>query len=200
MDKTIKESILIDMKSSFDILSNLKFLTKKELVKYKSLTPKKQEDYILGRLAVKELLRRKFGGLLSDYEVLSKTNGRPYVTHTKGIYCNISHSKKYIAVIIGNHPNCGIDIEENIPKSKAFEKYILTNVEKNILIKNFQTNRLPLIAWCAKEVAIKSDCRVNQITKYDIQSCEENELIIRRGIHLFRVFVIINSDFIYSYG
>ncbi len=122
-------------------------LSEKEENELLSISSEKRKLEFLGvRLAVKLLLN-------TDTEISYHHNGKPLLADNS-YHISISHSKKWIAVIVSKNRLVGIDIETPNDKiARISEKFM--GAEE---LKNFSTKadkRILHIIWSAKEVLYK---------------------------------------------
>lgn len=100
-------------------------------------------------LATRVLIRQLIG---SDFAISYLNSGKPILRHDRFRYLSISHSRDFAAVILHEHLNVGIDIEETARDYNRIEKKYLSDVE------SIQTNKNPQLQclyWCAKEAIFK---------------------------------------------
>jgi len=94
-------------------------LTEKEarrLAKYQQ--PERRQQYIVGRLLLKDLARTLFG--IHQPEIRNHLSGAPYLSHDHSNYsCSLSHSGPYLLAGIQSHGPLGIDIEQYQPRQMA---------------------------------------------------------------------------------
>ena len=117
------------------------------------------------RLAVRALLSQLF----EDKVYLSHhDNGKPYL---ENLVTNISitHTEKYVAVILHDEEDVGIDIECQDRDFSAVEKKALSEEEIDDLDEDKKNEQLA-IYWCAKEAILK------KIGQYDLDFSEQIEL------------------------
>lgn len=102
------------------------------------------------RLAVRALLNTLFDEkvYLSHHD-----NGKPYLENNP-INISITHTEKYVAVILHDEEDCGIDIESLDRDFSAVEKKALSEDEIDDL-ENEKRNEQLAIYWCAKEAIFK---------------------------------------------
>ena len=98
------------------------------------------------RLAVRALLNTMF----DDKVYLSHhDNGKPYLENNP-VNISITHTQKYVAVILHEEENVGIDIESLDRDFSAVEKKALSEDEIEDLEDDRRNEQLA-IYWCAKE-------------------------------------------------
>ncbi|HEX8170085.1 MAG TPA: 4'-phosphopantetheinyl transferase superfamily protein [Thermoanaerobaculia bacterium] len=110
-------------------------------------TPKRREQWMLSRIAVKQLaldLR-----LCADPQMC--TYARPHVLQSW--FASVSHSGPYAGAIIGRDP-VGIDVQEVRELSERAAHLFLSDLETRAMASCTLEHRL-LHFWCAKEAAWK---------------------------------------------
>ena len=102
------------------------------------------------RLAVRALLNTMFDEkvYLSHHD-----NGKPYLENNP-VNISITHTEKYVAVILHEEENVGIDIESLDRDFSAVEKRALSEDEIDDL-EDEKRNEQLAIYWCAKEAIFK---------------------------------------------
>ena len=102
------------------------------------------------RLAVRALLNTLFDEkvYLSHHD-----NGKPYLENNP-TNISITHTEKYVAVILHDEEHCGIDIESMDRDFSAVEKKALSEDEIDDLEQDKRNEQLA-IYWCAKEAIFK---------------------------------------------
>jgi phosphopantetheine--protein transferase-like protein len=102
------------------------------------------------RLAVRALLNTLFDEkvYLSHHD-----NGKPYLENNP-TNISITHTEKYVAVILHDEEDCGIDIESMDRDFSAVEKKALSEDEIDDLEQDKRNEQLA-IYWCAKEAIFK---------------------------------------------
>ncbi len=117
------------------------------------------------RLAVRALL----GELFEDKVYLSHhDNGKPYL---ENMVTNISitHTEKYVAVILHDEEDVGIDLESMDRDFSAVEKKALSEDEIDDLEDDRRNEQLA-IYWCAKEAIFK------RVSAYGVDFAEQIEV------------------------
>ena len=127
----------------------------------------KSESLRKQRLAVRALLNELFG---EKVYLAHHDNGKPYIENDS-INISISHTDKYVAVILDQNDEVGIDIESLDRDFTAVEKRALSedeidDLDDDKMEKNFQL----AIYWCAKEAIFK------KISKYNVDFAEQIEI------------------------
>jgi hypothetical protein len=147
--------------------------TEKELIELSS-TPSdemeeisfiKSESLRKQRLAVRALLNELFDEkvYLSHHD-----NGRPYLENMV-TNISISHTEKYVAVILHDEEDVGIDIESLDRDFSSVEQKALSEEEIEDLDEDTRNEQLA-IYWCAKEAIFK------RVSSYKVDFAEQIEI------------------------
>lgn len=117
------------------------------------------------RLAVRALLNEMFDEkvYLSHHD-----NGKPYIENNP-INISITHTDKYVAVILHDSEDVGIDIESLDRDFSAVEKKALSEDEIEDLDDERRNEQLA-IYWCAKEAIFK------RLSVYNVDFAEQIEI------------------------
>ena len=117
------------------------------------------------RLAVRALLNTMFDEkvYLSHHD-----NGKPYLENNP-VNISITHTEKYVAVILHEEENVGIDIESLDRDFSAVEKKALSEDEIDDLEDDKRNEQLA-IYWCAKEAVFKL------LSRYNVDFAEQIEI------------------------
>ena len=117
------------------------------------------------RLAVRALLNTLFDEkvYLSHHD-----NGKPYLENNPG-NVSITHTEKYVAVILHEEENVGIDIESLDRDFSVVEKKALSEDEIDDL-EDEKRNEQLAIYWCAKEAVFKL------LSRYNVDFAEQIEI------------------------
>ena len=117
------------------------------------------------RLAVRALLCELFGEkvYLSHHD-----NGKPYLENSV-TNISITHTQKYVAVILNDNEDAGIDIESLARDFSAVEQKALSEDEIEDLDEDRKNEQLA-IYWCAKEAIFK------RISAYNVDFAEQIEV------------------------
>ena len=128
----------------------------------------KSESLRKQKLAVRALLDAMF----EDKVYLSHhDNGKPYIENSI-TNISITHTHKYVAVLLNDQEDVGIDIESLDRDFSAVEKKALSEDEIEDLEEDDKEERNEQLAiyWCAKEAILK------KIGQYDLDFSEQIEL------------------------
>ena len=117
------------------------------------------------RLAVRALLNTLFDEkvYLSHHD-----NGKPYLENNP-VNISITHTEKYVAVILHEEENVGIDIESLDRDFSVVEKKALSEDEIEDL-EDEKRNEQLAIYWCAKEAIFKL------LSRYNVDFAEQIEV------------------------
>ena len=118
------------------------------------------------RLAVRALLNTLFDEkvYLSHHD-----NGKPYLENNP-VNISITQTEKYVAVILHEEENVGIDIESLDRDFSAVEKKALSEDEIDDLEDDEKRNEQLAIYWCAKEAVYKL------LSRYNVDFAEQIEI------------------------
>ena len=118
------------------------------------------------KLAVRALLDEMF----EDKVYLSHhDNGKPYIENSV-TNISITHTEKYVAVILNDNDDVGIDIESLARDFSSVEKKALSEDEIDDLEEDEKRNGQLAIYWCAKEAIYK------MLGQYDVNFAEQIEV------------------------
>lgn len=125
----------------------------------------KNESLRKQRLAVRALLDAMFEEkvYLSHHD-----NGKPYIENN-AINISITHTAQYVAVILNDEDEVGIDCESLNRDFSAVEKKALSDEEIGDL-EDEQKNEQLAIYWCAKEAIFKLT------SQYDVDFAEQIQI------------------------
>ena len=117
------------------------------------------------RLAVRALLNTMFDEkvYLSHHD-----NGKPYLENNP-VNISITHTEKYVAVILHEEENVGIDIESLDRDFSVVEKKALSEDEIEDL-EDEKRNEQLAISWCAKAAIFKL------LSRYNVDFAEQIEI------------------------
>ena len=147
--------------------------TEQELIELSSTPSDEMEEisYIRSesqrkqRLAVRALLNQMFDEkvYLSHHD-----NGKPYLENMV-TNISISHTEKYVAIILHDEEDLGIDLESLDRDFSAVEKRALSEDEIDDLDDERRNEQLA-IYWCAKEAIFK------RVSAYKVDFAEQIEV------------------------
>lgn len=131
-------------------------LSEYELDEYCNLTEYKREDFLLGRIALKQAISSHTG---KDFDqkvtIKNSKSGRPYINDKNNFFCSISHSYGRGIGIVSPF-KVGADIEKVRSHDRSLLNYIADIEEVNLVCDFFgnQTDVITLI-WVIKESVMK---------------------------------------------
>ena len=125
----------------------------------------KSESLRKQRLAVRALLDAMFEEkvYLSHHD-----NGKPYIENN-AINISITHTEKYVAIILAEDEEAGIDCESLDRDFSAVEQKALSDDEIDDLEDDKRNEQLA-IYWCAKEAIYK------KMSQYNVDFAEQIEI------------------------
>ena len=117
------------------------------------------------RLAVRALLNELFEEkvYLSHHD-----NGKPYIENS-AVNISITHTQKYVAVILHDEEDVGIDLESLDRDFSAVEAKARSEEERDDLDDDRKSEQLA-IYWCAKEAIFK------RVSVYNVDFAEQIEV------------------------
>ena len=127
----------------------------------------KSESLRKQRLAVRALLNELFD---DKVYLAHHDNGKPYIENNS-INISITHTEKYVAVILDMDDEVGIDIESLDRDFSVVEKKALSEDEIDDLEEDYdEKNEQLAIYWCAKEAIFK------KMSQYNVDFVEQIEI------------------------
>lgn len=121
-------------------------LSKEELSQLSKLkNPKRRIEFLASRILLQQLLNQ-------NIEIKYLSNGKPILI-SPDYYFSLSHSKDFVAVIISQHKEVGIDIEQMRSNMETLKEKFLS--EKELKTINTSDNFLLHLYWGAKEAMYK---------------------------------------------
>lgn len=127
----------------------------------------KSESLRKQRLAVRALLNQLFE---EKVYLAHHDNGKPYIENDS-INISISHTENYVAVILDQNDEVGIDIESLDRDFSAVEKRALSEDEiEDLDDDQKEKNEQLAIYWCAKEAIFK------RVSAYNVNFSEQIEV------------------------
>ena len=127
----------------------------------------KSESLRKQRLAVRALLNQLFE---EKVYLAHHDNGKPYIENDS-INISITHTDKYVAVILDQNDEVGIDIESLDRDFSVVERKALSDDEKDDLDDDREEKNEQLaIYWCAKEAIFK------KMAQYNVDFAEQIEI------------------------
>ena len=163
LDNTAKVAVwqITESEEELRVLSSTPADEMEEISFIKSESLRKQ------RLAVRALLNQLFG---EKVYLAHHDNGKPYIENDS-INISITHTDKYVAVILDQNDEVGIDIESLDRDFSVVEKKALSEDEIDDLDDDREEKNEQLaIYWCAKEAVFK------KISQYNVDFAEQIEI------------------------
>jgi phosphopantetheinyl transferase len=132
---------------------------------------KRRREWLLGRLAGKEVLRRHVQERhdvalqWTDLSILPSADGAPEITVANkavpALALSLSHRAGFVVVAADDHSDgwCfGVDIESVEPRIEAFLNDYFTDRERQHLSldNRLERDRLVTVYWCVKEAVLKA--------------------------------------------
>ena len=146
---TLDEATILvwELTESIEVLKSQLQLTESDRFEFDKIVSKKRKLEFLGiRIALKTVIGKE---ILIEYD----EGGKPHLSD-KSFQISVSHSNKWIAVIVHPSKKVGIDIECPTDKIQKLYKRFLSPVEQKELSEGNDIPQL-LIAWSAKEALYK---------------------------------------------
>ena len=152
--------VAIDNHTTQSIASNnlSEYLNRKEILKYYQLTHFVRQDWLAGRIALKEALNRFFslGQKHNRTEVQNNKSGIPFIKGLPRLYCSISHSYGFALAGVSEKP-IGVDIEKIRFHNPSLLLYI-AKPEEIVKFRSVNCKKKGLITkiWTIKEATLKA--------------------------------------------
>jgi phosphopantetheinyl transferase len=131
--------------SSIELLPNFTIEELADSVFLKYTHEKRKVEWLATRVLIKKLIG-------FDFSITYSNSGKPIIDHAIYKHLSISHSRDFVAIILHQHLNVGIDIENITRNYNPIEQRYLSEVE---LLQVNKTPRNQCIYWCAKEAIFK---------------------------------------------
>jgi acyl transferase domain-containing protein/phosphopantetheinyl transferase len=140
-----------------------RYLSAAERVEYEMNNPRAQRQWLLGRIAAKDAVRRWLwahgAGPLFPVEIAigNDERGRPLVSgpFQQDLRVSIAHKPGIATAIVREGRDVGIDVEAIEPRTDRFAELVLSDVEKAMLPQGDSAEWLTRI-WTGKEAAAKA--------------------------------------------
>lgn len=137
-------------------------------------------------LATRVLIRQLVG---SEFSISYLSSGKPILKHDRFKHISISHSRDFAAVILHEHLNLGIDIEETTRDYNRIEKRYLSDLE---IGQTDQNPQLQCLYWCAKEAIFKL------VEDQGVEFRQQIHIIPEAENQYFAKFISGNMEFSYK--
>ena len=123
----------------------------------------RQLEYVMPRYMLRELLNNSYSEINYD------SNGKPSI---KNQSISISHSRHYVAVIVGKNKNVAVDVEEYREQvMNVAHKFVLPE-EKN----DFYSLEDLILLWSAKETLFKLTNATPDFKKFRVKKTDKSLL------------------------
>ncbi len=137
---------------------------------YQAMNPRRQRQWLMGRIAAKDAVRGELagpddktaGGVYPAQIVIENDdNGRPYVVSevpgTEPLLISLAHTESLGVAIVGEGVPVGIDVEPIEGRHDRFDEMVLTPDERHLLPEDGPSRDLARTRlWCVKEAAAKA--------------------------------------------
>jgi phosphopantetheinyl transferase (holo-ACP synthase) len=164
-----------------------RYLSAPERAVYEQLNPLAQRQFLLGRVAVKDAVRRWLWArghgpvFPAEVTVANEPSGRPLVRgpFDADLRVSLAHVEGLGAALVGDGVDVGIDAERIEPRRPCFEALVLTPAERALAVPDgYDRDGWLTVLWAAKEAAAKAGGRGLDGRPKDF------EVVERRGHHL----------------
>ena len=165
LKKTLDNDAVIGVWQITETEEELKALSSTPTDEMEEISFIQSESLRKQRLAVRALLNELFDEkvYLSHHD-----NGKPYLENN-AVNISITHTQKYVAVILHDEEDVGIDIESLDRDFSAVEAKALSDEERDDLDDDRKSEQLA-IYWCAKEAIYK------RVSVYNVDFAEQIEV------------------------
>jgi phosphopantetheinyl transferase len=106
---------------------------------------RRKTEWLATRLLLKNVIGDKF-------DIAYTRQGKPILSHELYKYLSISHSHSFVAVLVHENKEVGLDLESIERNYKSIQKRYLTETESKTIDEN---QILQCLYWCAKEAIFK---------------------------------------------
>jgi len=142
-----------------------RYLSRDEQADYERLNPLAQRQFLLGRIAVKDAVRRwlwsrEHGPLFpAEVAVANDPSGRPLVRgpFDDDLRVSLSHVEGVGVALVGEGVDVGVDVERVEARRPSFEALVLTGAERTIQAPDgYDRDAWLTVLWATKEAAAKA--------------------------------------------
>jgi phosphopantetheine--protein transferase-like protein len=148
-----------------------RFLSSPEIEIYRALNPRRQIEWLAGRIAAKDAVRSALwergaqAVFPIEVEIVDEPSGRPNVVSARAtdLAVSIAHKRGIAVALLGRGRGCapGVDVERVEPRDAGFERTAFGEAERALLERiaaGGSDARLEWIArfWAAKEALAKA--------------------------------------------
>lgn len=113
---------------------------------------KKRDDFLSAHYQTNKLINHFFG--ISDINIIYEKSKKPFVLDEK-VFFSRSYSDNFLAVIIDNKSDVGIDLERVRKVDYNVLKYFFTQNEIDLINNSYDKDLMFTIIWTRKESYIK---------------------------------------------
>lgn len=155
-------------------LDPLSCLSATELDRFESLNARARVDFLAGRVALKEALRRSLG--CTDLDPLricveNDESGRPTLIHHPHLHCSLAHSHGWGVGAVARRP-LGVDVERIRPRSGSLLGHIADAAEIDLVAGGTARDpELLVTLWTLKEAVLKGIGTGLQVAPRDVRIC-----------------------------
>lgn len=144
-----------EINESLESLEPLAKLNKKEQLSFESIiNENRAKQWLVSRIVLNEISGS------DELSVIYENNGRPLVND--GIHhVSISHTSRFVAVILSRYFKVGIDIEGIHPRILKIRPKFVSSDENLFLENTDELTESLILIWSAKEALFKMDGRGN---------------------------------------
>lgn len=130
----------------------LRFLPADRREKCEKLKKKRdKENCVIAYLLLKRALD-DFG--VTDPEIITGENGKPFLKNNENVFFNISHTDSGVAVVADENP-VGIDVQDILPLREGVIERCFSQEEKEQIFKSDSPDKEFTRLWTLKESAVK---------------------------------------------
>lgn len=155
-----------------------RYLGRDERADYERHNPLAQRQLLLGRIAVKDAVRRwlwahGYGPLFpAEIVVANDAEGAPVVRgpFEEDLRVSVAHVEGVGVAIVAEGHDVGVDVERVAPRRPNFEQLVLTDREQALPVADgFDRDTWLTVVWAVKEAAAKATGRGLQGRPKDVE-------------------------------
>ena len=122
-----------------------------------------RQRFIAGRAFMRLILAHHLDRSASSIDILTTPFGKPYQTHQRNLFFNLSGTGNQFALAVSYHADVGIDIETHKARKNMSGMVDTVLTEKEKVLYQQQPDEYKILffyrAWCLKEATLKADGR-----------------------------------------
>lgn len=159
-------------------------------------TPKRQAEWLLGRIAAKEAVRDFIAGRHgvhlsnADVTVTPKTTGQPLVTGRwaesyPAPLVTIAHTEGVAVAVAADpaaHSGIGVDIQRVGSVAAEVEGLAFHDAERQLVNGRERSKEWLARVWCAKEAVVKAVAGMS-LSPWDVEATDLNENMVALRLH-----------------